>query len=56
MEDFSVWLIEEMEKRGWTNSELARQAKVAQATVSLVIGGKGISPLVPRATASPWLF
>jgi transcriptional regulator with XRE-family HTH domain len=40
MEDFSNWLIEEMEKRGWSTSELARQARIAQSTISLNISGK----------------
>jgi len=31
--DFSTWLMTELEKRGWTNSELARRAGVVPSTV-----------------------
>jgi transcriptional regulator with XRE-family HTH domain len=38
--EFINWLIEEIDKRGWSNSELARRASVAPATVSMIISGK----------------
>ncbi|MCB0210746.1 MAG: XRE family transcriptional regulator [Anaerolineae bacterium] len=34
------YLTDELEQRGWSHSELARRAGVAQVTVSLVIAGK----------------
>jgi transcriptional regulator with XRE-family HTH domain len=37
--DFSTWLIGELEKRGWSNSELARRAGVTQGAISHVISG-----------------
>lgn len=39
-EEFAEWINEEMEKRGWTNSELARRAKISHASISQVIGGR----------------
>jgi transcriptional regulator with XRE-family HTH domain len=39
MKDFVTWLTDEMNARGWTNSELARRAGVRQSTVSMVISG-----------------
>lgn len=33
------WLLEEMEKRGWTQAELARRAEIADATLSRIISG-----------------
>ncbi|MBN1658283.1 MAG: helix-turn-helix transcriptional regulator [Anaerolineae bacterium] len=35
--DFVTWLIEELEQRGWTNSELARRAGVSPSTVSVIL-------------------
>jgi transcriptional regulator with XRE-family HTH domain len=35
--EFINWLIEEMKKRGWNNSELARRAGVVPSTVSMVL-------------------
>lgn len=37
--NFVIWLIEEMEQRGWSNSELARQAGIVPSTLSKVISG-----------------
>ncbi len=38
--NFINWLIDEMNQRGWSNSELARQADLVPSTVSTVISGK----------------
>jgi len=38
--DFAAWLTSEMDRRGWTNSELARQAGIAQSNISMVISGQ----------------
>lgn len=35
--NFVSWLIQELEKRGWSNSELARRADVVPSTISMVI-------------------
>lgn len=35
--DFSTWLIDEMNTRGWSNSELARRANVVPSTVSMIV-------------------
>jgi transcriptional regulator with XRE-family HTH domain len=39
MEDISRWLLENLERKGWTQSELARQANVNQVTISNIING-----------------
>lgn len=39
MGDLSRWLLEHLERKGWTQSELARQAKVNQVTISNIING-----------------
>lgn len=39
-ENFVDWLLEEIEKRGWSISHLARQAGVAQSTISLIVSGQ----------------
>lgn len=39
MGDLSTWLLENLERKGWTQSELARQAKVNQVTISNIING-----------------
>ncbi len=39
MGDLSRWLLEQLERRGWTQSELARQAQVNQVTISNIING-----------------
>jgi len=38
--DFVTWLTEQMMKRGWTNSELARRAEVSPSAISMVISGQ----------------
>lgn len=38
-DNFSLWLTLEIEKRGWTNSEVARRGGVSQARVSQVVSG-----------------
>lgn len=35
--DFSDWLTEELNSRGWTYSELARRAEISHSTVSTVV-------------------
>ncbi len=39
MDEFVTWLTEELDKRGWTGSELARRAGLVPSTVSTVISG-----------------
>ena len=39
MNDFANWLNEQIDKRGWSQNELARRAGVSHAQVSNVIGG-----------------
>jgi len=34
---FASWLTEELDKRGWSNSELARRSEVVPSTISMVI-------------------
>lgn len=36
---FSEWLQEELDKRGWSQSELSKRAGVARATISNVLSG-----------------
>lgn len=38
--DFNIWLIKEIETRGWSNSELARRAGVVPSTISMVLSGQ----------------
>jgi len=38
--DFVTWVMEELEERGWSYSELARRAGVSASTISMVISGK----------------
>lgn len=38
--DFALWLIAEMDRRGWTNSELSRRAGIVPSTLSKVISGQ----------------
>jgi transcriptional regulator with XRE-family HTH domain len=40
MSDFKLWLEQEANVRGWSHNELARQASLAQATVSNVLSGQ----------------
>jgi len=37
--EFSTWLMQELERRGWSNSELARRAEVVPSTISMIISG-----------------
>lgn len=37
--NFVTWLTVEMDKRGWSNSELARRAGITPSNVSMVISG-----------------
>jgi transcriptional regulator with XRE-family HTH domain len=38
--EFVDWLIAEMDRRGWNNSDLARAADVVPSTVSMIISGQ----------------
>ena len=38
--DFSMWLAQEAEKRGWSFSELARRSGISSAMISLVMSGQ----------------
>lgn len=43
METFSSWLVSEIEKRSWTQNELARRAGISHGTVSNILNGnKGV--------------
>ena len=44
MDKFSEWLISELNKRNWSQSELARQAKISRAVVSDYVNGKRKKP------------
>lgn len=37
---FEAWLLAEMDRRLWTMTDLAKQAGISQATVSLVLSGQ----------------
>jgi transcriptional regulator with XRE-family HTH domain len=61
MDNFAAWLLGEMEKRGWSQSELARQTNLRPGTIGNIINGRrgrGIDSLnaiadalkVPRET------
>lgn len=39
-DQFAIWLLEEMEKRGWSQSELARRAKVSHGRISQILSGE----------------
>ena len=50
--DFVTWLSNEMEERGWNNSELARRAGLVPSAVSQVIAGnRGTGPEFCRSVA-----
>ena len=38
--DFANWLREELEKRAWTQAELARQSKISPAQVTRLLNGE----------------
>lgn len=38
--DFVTWLNNELNKRGWSNSELHRRSGMATSTISMVLGGQ----------------
>ena len=40
MENFSDWLGNELLKRGWTQSELARRANIHRGTISNIVSGE----------------
>jgi plasmid maintenance system antidote protein VapI len=49
---FGAWLQAEIDKRGWTKSMLARNAKVSPAAISDVISGRrNIGPELARSIA-----
>lgn len=43
-EDFARWINAELEKRGWSSSELGRRGGISQASVSQVISGRQAGP------------
>ena len=38
--DFVTWLNEELNRRGWSSSELHRRSGMATSTISMVLGGQ----------------
>ena len=38
--DFVTWLNGELNKRGWSNSELHRRSGMANSTISMILGGQ----------------
>jgi transcriptional regulator with XRE-family HTH domain len=51
-EHFGDWLEKEIEKRGWTMSEMARRCDVSQPAISRVVSGeRGAGPELCRAIA-----
>jgi transcriptional regulator with XRE-family HTH domain len=58
MVNFPGWLQSELNKRSWSVSELARQAKVSQASISLILSesrnpGPDICNAIARAFTIP---
>ncbi len=50
--DFLDWLQEEMEKRGWNQADLAREARISPSAVSMVINqGREAGPEFCQAIA-----
>ena len=39
MNDFSVWLLDELDRRGWRPTDLAREAGITDGTVSNILNG-----------------
>ncbi len=39
MENFGDWLVEELEKRGWSQSDLVKTAGISRGTLSNIISG-----------------
>lgn len=40
MDTFGIWILEELEDRGWSMSELARRSGVTHATISRIVSGE----------------
>lgn len=38
-DELKAWLIQELDRRGWSHNELARRSGMSQATVSSVLSG-----------------
>lgn len=38
-DELKAWLVQELDRRGWSHNELARRAGMSQATVSSVLSG-----------------
>jgi transcriptional regulator with XRE-family HTH domain len=52
MENFSEWLLEELKKRNWSQSDLSRMAGISPGTISNVISGaKGLGYETGKAIA-----
>lgn len=43
-EKFSAWLNEKMKKKGWSQSDLARESKLSRQTISYWLSGKAKRP------------
>lgn len=41
MTDFSLWLGQELERRGWSRSEAARRGEISPSSLDKVMGGFG---------------
>lgn len=56
--DFSIWLDEELNRRGWTQADLARSSGLSTGTISLLYTGgrkpgKRTAPAIARAFNIP---
>ena len=52
MDAFGIWIVEQMEARGWRTGELARAMGANKVVVSRIIhGGRGIGMKTARAMA-----
>lgn len=40
MDEFVIWLLAQMERRGWTQRELARRAGLSHSTINFILNGR----------------